>query len=1086
VQNGSGRFFITGGTLPPEASSYVPRQADDALLKHLREGEFCYVLTTRQMGKSSLMVRTATRLRAEGVSVVMLDLTAVGRNLTAEQWYGGLLLLLGEQLNLSDAVEAYWRSHAWLGPMQRWMEALDHIAFTLLTENLVIFVDEIDAVRGLAFSTDEFFAGIRACYNRRSANPSYRRLTFCLLGVASPSDLISDVDLSPFNIGHRIQLMDFTLQEAAPLAAGLNHREGREKSIPAGRQETKKPGNEEDENRKLLERVLYWTGGHPYMTQRLCRALAESLSSPSPSLVDALCERLFLSKAARDSDDNLAFVHNRLLRGDVDAASMLDLYGRIWSGKRIPDDETNPLHTVIHLSGIARLHAGVFEVRNRIYRQVFDRAWIRANMPDAELRRQQAAYRRGLVFAGTGAVIIVAIISVLALFSIQSAGRALRAEANAHAQKWLVENERDYSNRLLYDSNLVFAQQHVEAGDIEGARDLLEQSVPPPGKTDNRGFEWYYLNQLCHQDRLIPLGNLWNTHPIALSFDGKMLAAGEDRGIIQLFDTASKQPGIRLTSPQEQTSLAFSPDGRTLVAGTANHQIQVWNLQTGRLEHSLFGHTDRVTSVAFHPEGHLLASGSNDGTIRLWDTHTFRQVGILAAHVKRGVWKVIFSPDGKTLAAGCDDGTARLWNTADRQLKRILSGHTWYVYWLAFAPDGQTLATGSGDTTAILWDVKTGQARHVLRGHTSYVYAVAFSSDGKTLATGGWDKTIRLWDVNTGVQNRVFRDIEKIYALSYLQDGRTLVSTSPMPWLHLWDTRREPEEATLYAGTKRAQIRAVAFSPDGTWLAMGSRDHTAQLRNTKTRSLVRIFPLHRGEVNHIDFSSDSARIAITTYEGDVGVWEVATGRNLLDRPSTGRVARAFLRREGQNLLILNDGDQDGSIQEVDLATGQTTPRYQGHVSVNQCALSHDGTRLLIQQPDGRNRLWEVSTGKDVRTFDIGSSMAFSSDDRNVLMGGIDGSATVFDTASGRRQLVLKRHSEAINACAYSADDRRIVTGSQDQSVKIWDAATGRELMTLHTPNGSVFSVAISPQGDRIACGSYNGPATLWQVLATPK
>src|SRR5689334_6187554 len=92
AQNDSGRFFITGGTLPLEASSYVTRKADAELLEHLLEGEFCHVLTTRQMGKSSLMVRTASRLRAEGVSVAMLDLTALGRNLTAEQWYGGLLL----------------------------------------------------------------------------------------------------------------------------------------------------------------------------------------------------------------------------------------------------------------------------------------------------------------------------------------------------------------------------------------------------------------------------------------------------------------------------------------------------------------------------------------------------------------------------------------------------------------------------------------------------------------------------------------------------------------------------------------------------------------------------------------------------------------------------------------------------------------------------------------------------------------------------------------------------------------------------------------------------------------------------------
>ncbi|HLV80128.1 MAG TPA: AAA-like domain-containing protein, partial [Chthonomonadaceae bacterium] len=116
-------FYITGGTLPTDASSYVVRQADEDLLAALQRGEFCYVLNTRQMGKSSLMVRTAARLKQEGVRVCVLDLTAVGQNLMPEQWYGGLLVRLSSQINLETELMDFWLAHAHLGPMQRFFAA---------------------------------------------------------------------------------------------------------------------------------------------------------------------------------------------------------------------------------------------------------------------------------------------------------------------------------------------------------------------------------------------------------------------------------------------------------------------------------------------------------------------------------------------------------------------------------------------------------------------------------------------------------------------------------------------------------------------------------------------------------------------------------------------------------------------------------------------------------------------------------------------------------------------------------------------------------------------------------------------------
>ena len=367
-------FYVTGGTVPRDAPSYVPRRADEELLDGLRRGEFCYVLTSRQMGKSSLMVRTATRLRQEGVACVVLDLTAIGQNLSEEQWYDGLLNLVAVQLYLEKELEAFWFDHGRLGPLQRWMAALQNVVLKHCNGRIVIFVDEIDAVRSLPFSADEFFAGIRECYNRRTEDPEFQRISFCLLGVATPSDLIRDTRNTPFNIGRRIDLTDFTESEAAPLAEGL-------------------PGSH-SQQAASLRRILYWTNGHPYLTQRLCQAVAES---PLDS-VDSVCESLFLSSSARERDDNLLFVRERLLRSEVDLAGLLDLYSKVRvHGVTLERDQANKLVEVLRLSGIVCRSNGHLINRNRIYERVFDSVWIRSNMPDAEVRRQAAAYKRGLL-----------------------------------------------------------------------------------------------------------------------------------------------------------------------------------------------------------------------------------------------------------------------------------------------------------------------------------------------------------------------------------------------------------------------------------------------------------------------------------------------------------------------------------------------------------------------------------------------------------------------------------------------------------------------------------------------------------------
>jgi hypothetical protein len=424
-----GGFYVVGGTLRSDAPSYVLRQADVWLFDSLKRKQFCYVLTARQMGKSSLMVRTAARLREENFSVAVLDLTSLGQNLTADQWYNGLLERAARQFDLDDELDQFWAQNQNIGPLQRWVRAMESVVLPIQRgRSTIIFIDEIDAVRSLAFSTDEFFAGIRELHNRRAHDPKLEQLTFCLMGVASPSDLIRDTRTTPFNIGRRIELTDFTESEAAPLVKGL--------------------GKEPAAGPALLKRVLYWTGGHPFLTQRLCRALSEDREASRSSDVDRICRDLFLSNRARESDDNLLFVRERVLHSEGDLAGLLGLYEKILSGNKVHARENDPANEILRLSGLVKVEKGLLKVRNRVYATVFDRNWVFSSIPGAEVRRQRIAYRKGVLVA-TLALAPLIFVALYALYGFVKNSRAvIRSTAPSPPAFWA-----SFSTRSSADPN---------------------------------------------------------------------------------------------------------------------------------------------------------------------------------------------------------------------------------------------------------------------------------------------------------------------------------------------------------------------------------------------------------------------------------------------------------------------------------------------------------------------------------------------------------------------------------------------------------------------------------------------------------
>jgi len=226
-------FFVAGGTLRLGVPSYVKRPTDDELFELALAGEYCYVLTPRQMGKSSLMVRAAQRLQERGVTTAVVDLTRIGSDVSIEQWYLSLLSQLKRRLNLKTDPVTWWQSRSSLANAQRFTDFMREVVLAEVEGQVIVFIDEIDVTLNLDFR-DEFFAAVRALYNARADDPAFQRLTFVLLGVASPPDLIRDTALTPFNIGQGIVLQEFSQADADVLRGkAISLRGGAQRGQPA-------------------------------------------------------------------------------------------------------------------------------------------------------------------------------------------------------------------------------------------------------------------------------------------------------------------------------------------------------------------------------------------------------------------------------------------------------------------------------------------------------------------------------------------------------------------------------------------------------------------------------------------------------------------------------------------------------------------------------------------------------------------------------------------------------------------------------------------------------------------------------------
>ncbi|TAF55465.1 MAG: hypothetical protein EAZ60_13090 [Oscillatoriales cyanobacterium] len=860
-------YYQVGGSLTNNAPNYVKRQADDDFYNGLKAGEFCYVLNSRQMGKSSLQVRTIQRLRNEG----------------PEQWYAGLLRILENNFNLSDIVNVrtWWRDRNFLTPVQRLSEFIETVLLANISTNIVIFIDEIDSILALDFPADDFLSLIRSCYNKRANNSEFDRLTWALLGVASPTDLCRDKNLgsnTPFNIGRAIELTGFDETEAEPLAAGLAELT--------------------DRSGEVLREVLYWTGGQPFLTQKLCKLLFENAPPPAPPCQGGEQDRIqnpreWVEKVVRlkivenwesqDVPEHLSTIRDRLFRENQRIIRRLGLYQQILQQvETVADGSAEQME--LRLSGLIVKRREKLTISNPIYQAVFNedliarkleklspyseaiKVWLNSNSQDDSQLLRGDDLQSALVWA---------------------ADKSLRNEDFQFltaSQKLILTDQ----NQLLHSATLETQK---------AARDA-ETALSEAGAAKQKAKQWIGIGSAVLAGSLIGAIGFSTLAYQRFKLAQASIEIEQNGSDALLLAVSQKNENSEALSEALLRAIASGKNLRTLVENKQHleqypatrpllalqvildkisnkQQIKAPSLPPRKMNWQ--AHTGAVTSISFSRDGKTLATAGIDDRVRIWNFYGQKVAEWKA--LQQSVNMVSFSPDGKFLATAGRDSTVKFWNLSGKKISQ-LKGIEGSVNSISFSPERKLFAAAGIDSSSVIWDLskpsKLTSSSVKLPGHNGLVRNVNFSPSGNFLTTLDGKSTVRVWDLSGQLEKTLPVQVIGI-SFSPAQQQYRFATVTLNGKVGLWNLSEK--ELVSEFETLHLDAKSISFSPDGERLATVGIDKTVRLWNLAGRQVAQ-FEFEENVVS-VGWSGDGKQIAVAGSNGTVWLRQVEGLEELL-------------------------------------------------------------------------------------------------------------------------------------------------------------------------------------------------------------
>jgi WD40 repeat protein/DNA-binding SARP family transcriptional activator len=810
-------------------------------------------------------------------------------------------------------------------------------------------------------------------------------------------------------------------------------------------------------------------------------------------VVEALTDQRLLTK----SQDTVEVAHEALLREWPRLRGWLeeDVQGRAlhrhligaareWEmGGRDPGELYRGARLTAALDWAREHHADL----NQLERAFLEasRTAAEREVTDARRRAEREARTsrrlRGLL-AGLAGVLVLALVA---------GGFALALRSRAERQTLVAQRQT-----VVAESRRLGAQALLE-GDLDRSLLLAVEAVHLDDSVDSRSA---LLTSLLRSRQALRVlrGDGNQLQNVTLSPDGRTLAAGDNAGSTDLWDTRT---GRRLHSPSGWL-LAFTRDGRLLTTGTFTTggylaELWLWDLAPRRIVRVLTmpGEHQDIVEAAFSSDGRFLAAGTSRGFLIVWDVTSGTRLGPVLRYAhepglsgnlafasegtrlytsvqggKTIVWDVTrrrrvrtiplggmlaVSRDGKTLALGQHDGSIILADAATGQRRRVLTAHSAAVTRLAFSRDGGSLASVSDDRTAILWDVATGKTRETLRGHAGSVTGVAFSPDGRTLYTSSLDDSVIAWDLTRtrGLVRRLTGAAGPIVGVAFSpRDSNLLALAQRQGPVTLWDLAKHVRVGNSLDVTGGA-ANAVAFSPDGRTLAAADGDGTVVLFDVATHARVGR-PLHppygpvtaefqSRDINGIAFSRDGRLLATAGNEGSVVVWDltrrVPIGHPL--HPGGNSVTAVAFSPDGRKLASGVDRES-GAVVLTRVPDGALLYELGGP-GTSALAFSRDGKTLAAANFDGRVRLWDPRTGAARGTAWAAAggpvlSVSFSPDGSVLATSGSDGTAALWDIGSEKQIGVPLTGPSSPPMVAFDPTGHTLASAFEDGTVLLWD------------------------------------------------
>ncbi|EDN71045.1 WD-40 repeat protein [Beggiatoa sp. PS] len=573
---------------------------------------------------------------------------------------------------------------------------------------------------------------------------------------------------------------------------------------------------------------------------------------------------------------------------------------------------------------------------------------------------------------------------------------------------------------------------------------------------------------------------------VAISDNGKWLASAGEKGTLVLFNVNSGQLLQHLEGHTEDVKAVIFYQNQWLISAGNDGHIIFWSLPTGKII-KRWKAPDKVKALALSPDGKYLASAGTDNKITLWNLETDQPQQIFSGH-KDQISGLAFSSDGELLASASYDGTARLWQVKTGKVLHTLKAHTDHVQKVAFSHDNQWLATSSKDATIRLWNVNSGKTERVLRGHKQIIFDIRFIDHGQTLVSASDDRTLRLWDIQSGVTKRVFQGHtagvtgiatfdNKIFSAS--DDGTVILWNSTLPYQQSIDFAITPISVAiaptgnhiavgfaegslrLYAlpelnllweqqTAHTAEIKRLAFNPDGTLLASASYDHNAKLWQVQEGQLLQTLNGHTDKIHAVAFSPDGKMLATASFDGQVGLLTIDTQQKRFYQAHDGKDVNAIaFNADGTQLLTTGDDD------------------------VRLWALNHKPPQLLNKYtPANKSLIWS----------------ALSLDNQWISSVGSDQIVYVYSAIDKTIQYRFEGHESTIYRVIFSPDGQQIATASADATLRLWDLYNGNQLLSLRLPTHSGkpvsfkdFDFRCTPQGCWIAVPLSQGKLMLYEI-----